>query len=136
MQRVSEAAVHVGREEVARIGPGLLVLVGIKQGDTEEQAERLAMKVKKLRVFEDESGKMNLDVDQSNGEILCVSQFTLYADTTSGNRPSFSEAAPPHEADPLYQLVSRHLNAQQGEFGARMQIAMTNDGPVTVIVET
>ena len=135
VQRVSEAAVHVGGEEVARIGPGLLVLVGVKRGDTEEQAERLAAKVHKLRVFEDASGKMNLDVDQANGEILCVSQFTLHADTTKGNRPSFVDAAPPQEAEPLYQLFSRRLEARTGRFGAHMQIESTNDGPVTVIVE-
>lgn len=135
VQRVSEAAVHADGDEVASIGPGLLVLVGVKRGDTEEQAEKLAMKVRKLRIFEDDEGKMNLDVAQAGGEILCVSQFTLYADTRKGNRPSFVEAAPPHEAEPLYQQVSKRLDARQGEFGAHMQIAMTNDGPVTVIVE-
>ncbi|MDQ3702137.1 MAG: D-aminoacyl-tRNA deacylase, partial [Chloroflexota bacterium] len=129
VQRVSEAAVRVDGEEMARIGPGLLVLLGVKQGDTEEQAEKLAAKVRKLRVFEDAEGKMNLDVEQANGEILCVSQFTLYADTSRGNRPSFIDAAPPQEADPLYQLFSRRLEASTGEFGAHMRIELTNDGP-------
>ncbi len=135
VQRVSEAAVRVDGEEVARIGPGLLVLLGVKQGDTEEQAEKLAAKVRKLRVFEDAEGKMNLDIQQANGEVLCVSQFTLYADTSRGNRPSFIDAAPPHEAEPLYQLFSRRLEASTGEFGAHMQIELTNDGPVTLALE-
>ena len=136
VQRVSEAAVRVGGEEVARIGPGLLVLLGVKQGDREEQAERLAAKVRKLRVFEDENGRMNLDVEQANGEILCVSQFTLYADTSRGNRPSFTESAPAQEALPLYQLFSRRLNAGTGQFGAHMQIELVNDGPVTLTLES
>lgn len=135
VQRVSEAAVHVGDEEVARIGPGLLVLLGVKQGDTEEQAERMAAKLEALRVFEDEQGKMNLDVRQAGGEILVVSQFTLYADTSKGNRPSFGEAAPPQEAEPLYQLVSKRLEAHQGSFGAHMNLSLVNDGPVTVILD-
>lgn len=136
VQRVSEAAVRVDGEVVSEIGAGLLVLLGIKRGDTEAQAERLAAKVSKLRVFEDEQGKMNLDVEQASGEILCVSQFTLYADTRKGNRPSFVEAAPPHEAEPLYELVLERLRARGGRFGAHMQIELVNDGPVTVLVET
>jgi D-aminoacyl-tRNA deacylase len=136
VQRVTEAAVDVDGERVAEIGRGLLVLLGIKKGDTEEQAEKLAAKVKNLRVFEDGDGRMNLDVGQVQGEILCVSQFTLYADTRKGNRPSFTEAAPPDEAERLYQLVSKRLEAQQGRFGAHMQITLVNDGPVTVLVET
>ena len=135
VQRVSEAAVDVGGERTAAIGPGLLVLLGIRAGDTPEQAEKLAAKVRKLRVFEDADGRMNLDVGQAGGEILCVSQFTLYADTRKGNRPSFTEAAPPEEAEPLYQLVSKRLGADQGEFGAHMRISLVNDGPVTVLLE-
>ena len=135
VQRVSEAAVDVEGERTAAIGLGLLVLLGIRAGDTEEQAEKLAAKVRKLRVFEDAGGRMNLDVGQAAGEILCVSQFTLYADTRKGNRPSFIEAAPPDEAEPLYQLVSKRLGARQGEFGAHMRISLVNDGPVTVLLE-
>ena len=136
VQRVTEAAVETESRRIAEIGPGLLVLVGVKRGDTEEQAERLASKVKKLRVFEDDEGRMNLDVAESGGEILCVSQFTLYGDTRKGNRPSFVDAAPPEEAEPLYQQVSKRLGAKQGQFGAHMQITLVNDGPVTVLVET
>jgi D-aminoacyl-tRNA deacylase len=135
VQRVSEAAVEVEGERTAAIGHGLLVLLGIRAGDTEEQAEKLAAKVRSLRVFEDADGRMNLDVGQAGGEILCVSQFTLYADTRKGNRPSFIEAAPPEEAKPLYQLVSKRLGAGQGEFGAHMQVRLVNDGPVTVLLE-
>lgn len=135
MQRVSEAAALVGGEEVARIGAGLLILLGVKAGDTAEQAERMAAKLEALRIFEDEQGKMNLDVRQAGGEILLVSQFTLYADTSKGNRPSFIEAAPPGEAEPLYQLVRKRLEAEQGKFGAHMQIKLVNDGPVTVILD-
>ena len=136
VQRVSEAAVCVDGEPVSEIGAGLLVLLGIKSGDTEEQAERLAAKVRMLRVFEDEQGRMNLDVERASGEILCVSQFTLYADTRKGNRPSFVEAAPPEEAEPLYELVGERLGARLGRFGASMQISLVNDGPVTVLLET
>ena len=136
VQRVSEASVHVDGAPISEIGPGLLVLVGVKRGDTEQQAERLAGKVKKLRVFEDHEGRMNLDVAKAGGEVLCVSQFTLYANTSKGNRPSFVEAAPPEEAETLYQQVSQRLGAKQGQFGAHMQITLVNDGPVTVLVET
>lgn len=135
VQRVSEAAVRVGDEEVARIGAGLLVLLGVKRGDTEEQAERLAAKLEALRIFEDDQGKMNLDVRQAGGEILLVSQFTLYGDASKGNRPSFIEAAPPQEAEPLYQLVSKRLEASTGHFGAKMAVSLVNDGPVTVILD-
>ena len=136
VQRVTEAAVQVDGAPIAAIGPGLLVLVGVKRGDTPEQADRLAAKLLALRIFEDGDGKMNLDVGQAGGEILCVSQFTLYADTRKGNRPSFVDAAPPDEAEPLYEQVRKRLGAQQGRFGAHMQITLVNDGPVTVLVET
>ena len=101
VQRVSEAAVWVEGEQVARIGQGLLVLLGVKVGDGPEQAERLAGKLRRLRIFEDAEGRMNLSVDEIGGEVLCVSQFTLYADARKGNRPSFVEAAPPEDAEPL-----------------------------------
>ena len=135
VQRVSEAAVHVDGETMAEIGPGLLILLGVKAGDSAEQAERMAAKLEALRIFEDEQGKMNLNVRQVGGEILCVSQFTVYADTRKGNRPSFTEAAPTEEAHPLYQLVRERLNAEGGKFGAHMQISLVNDGPVTVILD-
>jgi D-tyrosyl-tRNA(Tyr) deacylase len=136
VQRVSEAAVVADGERLGAIGPGLLVLLGVRRGDTAEQADRLAAKLLALRIFEDGDGKMNLDVGQAGGEVLCVSQFTLYGDTRKGNRPSFVDAAPPEEAEPLYQRVSKRLGAEQGRFGAHMQITLVNDGPVTVVVET
>ena len=136
VQRVSEAAVEAEGRHVAAIGPGLLVLLGVKRGDTAEQADRLAAKLLALRIFEDAGGKMNLDVGQAGGEVLCVSQFTLYANTAKGNRPSFIEAAPPEEAEPLYRHVRERLGAQGGTFGAHMRVRLVNDGPVTVLVET
>ena len=135
VQRVSEASVTVDGEEVARIGPGLLVLLGVRRGDTEADADRIAAKLLALRIFEDGDGKMNLSVGDAGGEVLCVSQFTLYGDTHKGNRPSFVDAAPPEEAEPLYERAREALNAQGGVFGARMEVALTNDGPVTVLVE-
>jgi D-aminoacyl-tRNA deacylase len=136
VQRVSEASVVVGGEEVAAIGPGLLVLLGVRGGDGDAEADRLASKLLALRVFEDEAGKMNLSVGDVGGEVLCVSQFTLYGDARKGNRPSFIEAAPPEEAEPLYERVRAALGAQGGVFGARMSVALTNDGPVTLVIDT
>ena len=136
VQRVSEASVAVGGEEVARIGSGLLVLLGVRRGDGIEQADRLASKLLALRVFEDAEGKMNLSVGDVGGEVLCVSQFTLYGDARKGNRPSFIEAAPPDEAEPLYERVRAALGAQGGVFGARMAVSLVNDGPVTLLLET
>jgi D-aminoacyl-tRNA deacylase len=136
VQRVSEASVTAGGEEVARIGRGLVVLLGVRRGDTEAAADRLAAKLLALRVFEDGGGKMNLSVGDAGGELLCVSQFTLYGDTRKGNRPSFVDAAPPEEAEPLYERVRDALGAEGGVFGARMAVALVNDGPVTVLLET
>jgi D-tyrosyl-tRNA(Tyr) deacylase len=136
VQRVSEASVIVDGSEVSRIGRGLLVLLGIRRGDTEAEADRLAAKLLALRVFEDADGKMNLNVEDAGGELLCVSQFTLYGDTRKGNRPGFVDAAPPEEAEPLYERVREALNAQGGVFGARMAVALINDGPVTLLLET
>jgi D-tyrosyl-tRNA(Tyr) deacylase len=136
VQRVSQASVTVDGNEVARIGAGLLVLLGIRNGDGIEQADRLAQKLLALRVFEDEAGKMNLSVGDVGGEVLCVSQFTLYGDVRKGNRPSFVDAAPPEEAEPLYERVRDALSAQGGVFGARMTVALTNDGPVTLVIDT
>jgi D-aminoacyl-tRNA deacylase len=135
VQRVSEASVTAGGEEVARIGRGLVVLLGVRRGDTDADADRLAAKLLALRVFEDGDGKMNLSVRDAGGELLCVSQFTLYGDTRKGNRPSFVDAAPPEEAEPLYERVRDTLGARGGVFGARMAVALVNDGPVTVLVE-
>jgi D-tyrosyl-tRNA(Tyr) deacylase len=136
VQRVSEASVTVEGDEIARIGLGLLVLLGVRRGDGEAEADRLAAKLLALRVFEDEAGKMNLSVRDVGGEVLCVSQFTLYGDTRKGNRPSFVDAAPPEEAEPLYDRVREALGAQGGVFGARMSVALANDGPVTLLLET
>ena len=135
MQRVSEASVSVEGEEVARIGRGLLVLLGVREGDGEGDADRLAAKLLALRIFEDGEGKMNRSVADVGGEILCVSNFTLYGDTRKGNRPSFVGAAPPEHAEPLYERVREALGAQGGRFGLRMSVALRNDGPVTLVVE-
>jgi D-aminoacyl-tRNA deacylase len=135
VQRVSEAAVSVDGDEVARIGRGLLVLLGIRTGDEPEQADRLASKLERLRVFEDGEGRMNLSVREIEGELLVVSQFTLYGDVRRGNRPSFVEAARPEEAEPLCERVREALGAQGGVFGARMSVSLVNDGPVTILVE-
>ena len=135
VQRVSEAAVSVEGEEIARIGAGLLVLLGIRRGDGAEEADRLARKLLALRVFQDPEGRMNLALADVGGEVLCVSQFTLYGDVRKGNRPSFVDAAPPEDAEPLYERVRDALGAQGGRFGARMAVALVNDGPVTLLVE-
>ena len=136
VQRVSEAAVSVEGDEVARIGPGLLVLLGVRRGDGTEQADRIAAKLKRLRIFEDAEGRMNLSVDDVGGEVLCVSQFTLYGDARKGNRPSFVEAAPPEVAEPLYERVRGALGARGGRFGARMRVSLVNEGPVTILLES
>ena len=135
VQRVNEASVTAGGEEVARIGRGLVVLLGVRRGDTDAEADRLAAKLLALRVFEDGDGKMNLSVRDAGGELLCVSQFTLYGDTRKGNRPSFVDAAPPEEAEPLYERVRDTLGARGGVFGARMAVALVYDVPVSVLVE-
>jgi D-aminoacyl-tRNA deacylase len=135
VQRVSSASVSVEGEQVAAIGRGLLVLLGIHRDDGPEQAERIAHKLLALRIFEDHEGRMNRSVEEVGGEVLCVSQFTLYGDARKGNRPSFVEAAPPEEAEPLYERVREGLHAEGGRFGARMAVALVNDGPVTLLVE-
>jgi D-tyrosyl-tRNA(Tyr) deacylase len=136
VQRVAEASVSVDGDEVARIGAGLLVLLGVRQGDGVEEADRIARKVRALRVFEDAEGRMNLSLDDVEGEVLCVSQFTLYGDARKGNRPSFVDAAAPEHAEPLYEHVREALDAKGGVFGARMSVSLVNDGPVTLLVET
>ena len=136
MQRVSEASVHVGGEPISEIGPGLLVLLGVRDGDTEDDADRVARKLLTLRIFEDDEGRMNRSVTDTAGEVLCVSQFTLYGDTRKGNRPSFVDAARPEQAEPLYERVRATLGAHGGRFGAQMSVRLVNDGPVTVLVES
>jgi D-tyrosyl-tRNA(Tyr) deacylase len=135
VQRVSEAAVSVDGDEVARIGRGLLILLGVRDGDGPGEADRIAGKLERLRVFEDAEGRMNLSVRDVGGELLVVSQFTLYGDARKGNRPSFVEAAPPEVAEPLYEHVRAALGARGGRFGARMQVSLVNDGPVTLLLE-
>ena len=135
VQRVSRAAVEVDGRELAAIGPGLLVLLGVRAGDDEQAADRIAGKLERLRIFEDAGGKMNLSVRDVGGEILCVSQFTLYGDARKGNRPSFVDAAPPELAEPLYERVRAALGAEGGAFGAHMRVSLVNDGPVTLLLE-
>jgi D-aminoacyl-tRNA deacylase len=133
VQRVAHASVGIDGERVAAIGPGLLVLLGVRDGDTEAIADRLAAKVRALRVFEDADGRMNEAL--GDREVLAVSQFTLYADASKGNRPSFVQAAPPELAEPLYERFCDALGASRGVFGARMEVELVNDGPVTILLE-
>jgi D-tyrosyl-tRNA(Tyr) deacylase len=133
VQRVTRASVRVDDGVVAAIGPGLLVLLGISREDDVAIAERLAQRVRALRVFEDPDGRMNESL--GDREILCVSQFTLYGDTRRGNRPSFLEAAPSAQAEPLYERFCVEAGAQRGVFGAHMAVESVNDGPVTVLIE-
>lgn len=139
-QRVASAALCVSGELVSEIGRGLVVYLGVKAGDNEKQAEKAMEKVALLRVFEDDAGKMNLSVRDVKGEVLLVSQFTLYGDARKGNRPSFSEAERPERADALYEHAVSYLRSlgvpvKTGVFGADMQIEQHNDGPVTIIYE-
>jgi D-aminoacyl-tRNA deacylase len=135
VQRVASASVTVDGEAIASIGRGLLVLLGVHEHDDEAAADRIADKLSALRVFEDEEGRMNLSVLDTGGEILCVSNFTVYGDTRRGNRPSFTSAARPERAEELYERVRERLSAQGGRFGAHMQVELANDGPVTLVVE-
>lgn len=137
LQRVSEASVSVAGQTIGAIGQGLLVLVCAEVGDSEKEADKLLAKLLKLRVFYDDAGKMNRSVTDVNGGLLIVSQFTLAADTSGGNRPSFSQAAPAAEGRRLYdymvqQAKSLHPTVQTGEFGADMKVSLVNDGPVTI----
>jgi len=133
VQRVASASVRVGDSTVGAIGPGLLVLLGVAPGDGQQEARRIARKVAALRIFDDSEGRMSEPL--GDREILCVSQFTLYGDVSRGNRPSFTGAAPPEVAEPLYELVCELLGAERGEFGARMEVELINDGPVTLMIE-
>jgi len=134
VQRVSRAAVRADGELVAQIGPGLLVLLGVAHADEPHTADRLAAKVRALRIFADAQGQMNEALGER--EILCVSQFTLYADTRRGNRPSFVAAAPPEHAEPLYERFCTQAGARRGRFGAHMAVELVNDGPVTLLLES
>lgn len=144
IQRVSQAKVELLDENhriTGQIGNGFLVLLGIGRNDVEEDARYLAQKITKLRIFEDEAGKMNLNLAQVNGRVLVVSQFTLYADSVKGNRPSFVEAAPPEKASTLYRFFIQELNnlgtpTEEGVFQANMAVSLTNAGPVTIWLDS
>lgn len=142
IQRVTEAAVHIGGVCAGRTGPGLLILAGIEEADTEEDVCWLARKAVDMRIFSDAEGKMNLSAREMGGSALVVSQFTLHASTRKGNRPSFIRAARPEQAIPLYELFKEELadllegRVQSGEFGADMQVSLVNDGPVTIFMDS
>jgi D-tyrosyl-tRNA(Tyr) deacylase len=141
LQRVKSARVEVEGSAPSAIGAGLLLFLGIGKGDSEREAEVLVEKIFRLRIFSDEEGKMNKSVVDIGGEILLVSQFTLYADCKKGNRPSFTDAAPPEEAHRLYEYMIRTLGkstveVKTGTFGAHMQVTLVNDGPVTILLDT
>lgn len=141
VQRVHNASVVVDGETTGAIGPGLLILLGVHQEDTEEEAEWLARKCARLRIFADEEGLMNRSLLDTGGEALVVSQFTLYGDASGGNRPSFSTSAPPEPAEQLYELFNERLGhhlstpVETGVFGAMMDVHLVNDGPVTILIE-
>lgn len=139
IQRVSKAEVVVNKKVVGKIDKGYMVLIGIKEGDTKKEADKLIKKMLKLRIFEDENGKMNLDIMQVGGKILAISQFTLYADTKKGNRPSFINSAKPEEAEEIYEYIlselEKEIEVQKGIFGAHMDVDFVNDGPVTIMLE-
>ena len=141
LQRVRQASVDVGEERIGACGPGLLILVCAMQGDGEAEADKLAAKISKLRIFKDDAGRMNRSLADIGGAALVVSQFTLAADTSRGNRPGFSAAAPPEEGERLYEYFADALRGlgtpvETGRFGADMQVSLVNDGPVTIWMET
>lgn len=141
IQRVSQAKVKIDQKTVGEIDRGFVILLGIHQEDTKLDADYLVRKISKLRVFEDDEGKMNRSILEADGSVLSISQFTLYGETKKGNRPSFIEAARPEVATPLYeyfneQLKAENISIETGEFGADMQVELTNDGPVTIIIDT
>jgi len=141
IQRVLEAKVDIAGKTVGQIGKGYLLLLGVSNEDTKEIADKMIEKVARLRIFEDSEGKINLSIDQIGGEVLVVSQFTLYADCKKGNRPSFVNAGNPAMANELYEYVLTRChelfkNTQHGEFGADMQVSLVNDGPFTVVLDS
>lgn len=141
IQRVTSASVSIGGSVVSEIGQGVVVLLGVGQNDSEDDALRLAEKIVNLRIFEDEQGKMNLSLADINGEALVVSQFTLYADARKGRRPSFTDAAQPEKADALYKyfaglMTKAGIVTRTGVFGADMLVNIQNDGPVTILLDT
>ena len=141
IQRVQEASVSVDQEVVGKIGHGFMVLLGVSQTDTEEIADKMFQKLLKLRIFEDENGKTNLDIKYVNGELLIISQFTLYADCRHGNRPSFIGAGTPDQANALYEYFLSQCRkeipvVEQGIFGAHMMVSLINDGPFTIVLDS
>ena len=141
VQRVKKSIVTVEEKITGKIGQGLMVLIGVEDGDSEKDADYIADKVCGLRIFEDEQGKMNLSVEDIGGEVLAVSQFTLLADARKGRRPSFTKAAAPDEANALYRKVidkieSRNINVEEGVFQAEMMVEIHNDGPVTILLDS
>ncbi|WP_206856324.1 D-aminoacyl-tRNA deacylase [Candidatus Enterococcus mangumiae] len=141
IQRVSQAAVSIDEQEVGRINHGLLILLGVHETDTQTDVDYLIKKIAQMRIFEDEQGKMNLSIEDVKGALLSISQFTLFADTKKGNRPSFIAAARPETAIPLYEafndgLRQRGITVETGEFGADMAVSLVNDGPVTIIIDS
>lgn len=142
LQRVKHSSVTIDGKKKSEIGQGFMILLGVVSGDTKEDADKLVRKIPVLRVFEDENGKMNLSCLDIDGEMLVVSQFTLCADCSHGRRPSFTDSAPPIEANELYEYVVEELkkagvkSVQTGEFGADMQVELINDGPVTIILDS
>lgn len=140
IQRVTNANVKVDNEIVGKIEKGFVVLLGVCDNDTEENVEQMVRKIVNLRVFADNNDKMNLSINDINGEVLVISQFTLYANCTKGNRPSFSDAGKPEHANKLYEYLIKELEEQgihteHGIFGANMEVSLTNDGPVTIMLE-
>ncbi|MBO0462385.1 D-tyrosyl-tRNA(Tyr) deacylase [Enterococcus sp. DIV1298c] len=141
IQRVSQAAVSIDEQEVGRINHGLLILLGVHETDTQTDVDYLIKKIAQMRIFEDEQGKMNLSIEDVKGALLSISQFTLFADTKKGNRPSFIAAARPETAIPLYEafndgLRQRGITVETGEFGTDMAVSLVNDGPVTIIIDS
>ncbi|MCM1386471.1 MAG: D-aminoacyl-tRNA deacylase [Bacillus sp. (in: Bacteria)] len=141
IQRVTQAKVTVDAKDIGQIGKGLLVFVGVSQNDTREMAEKMVHKLLNLRIFEDDAGKTNLNIDAVHGELLIISQFTLYADCKHGNRPSFIGAGKPDMANELYEYIITKCkesvtNVQHGEFGADMKISLVNDGPFTILLDS
>jgi D-aminoacyl-tRNA deacylase len=140
IQRVTEGSVTVEGEVIGKIGHGLLVLLAIHVGDTDDMIEKMAGKIARLRVFEDEEGKMSRSVQDTNGAVLVISQFTLYGDVRKGNRPGFTDSARPEKAEPMYESVVKAielsgLRVQTGRFASDMKVALVNDGPVTIIID-